>query len=135
MKDIIQEYLKLRQSLLKEKEELEKRLREIERALAGTPPSPGMISKRGRPKGIRTKDNQMTLREVVRKVTWEKALSRQEILEEVQKLGYKFSAANPLNSLNQVIYDRRHFVNLGGKFAPIDSPAAQQTQSHTSTQG
>jgi len=129
MSDPVQQYLKAREELIKEKERLEKRLREIEEALAGTPePSAAPVpvaKKKGRPRGSGGRGrgkNAISLREAIRRVTWERPLTRKEILDEVIKLGYKFSTKNPINSINQVLYASKEFVNLGGKFMPKDSP-------------
>lgn len=145
-KDNLEQYKRARKALIEEKarcvrdledlsnkiSQLVQRLREIDQVLSeeGTGVSVEIRPRRGRPPGSgagRGKGrNTLTLREAVRQVTWERPLSRREILEEVQKLGYRFSTRNPLNSLNQVIYNKNEFINLGGKFAPIGSPAAQQ---------
>ncbi len=129
MTDPVQQYLKAREDLIKEKERLEQRLREIEAALAGGPepsaaPAP-VAKKKGRPRGSGGRGrgkNVISLREAIRRVTWERPLTRKEILDEVVKLGYKFSTKNPINSINQVLYASKEFVNLGGKFMPKDSP-------------
>ena len=110
MTDPVQQYLKAREDLIKEKERLEQRLREIEAALAGGPepsaaPAP-VAKKKGRPRGSGGRGrgkNVISLREAIRRVTWERPLTRKEILDEVVKLGYKFSTKNPINSINQVL--------------------------------
>lgn len=131
MTDPVQQYLKAREDLLKEKERLEQRLREIEAALGETvtttpAPAAGPVpKKKGRPRGSGGRGrgkNVISLREAIRRVTWERPLTRKEILDEVLNLGYKFSTKNPINSINQVLYASKEFVNLGGKFMPKDSP-------------
>jgi len=51
-------------------------------------------------------------------VTTGKPLGKSEILEAVQKLGYRFAAKNPVNSLNTVLYSGDSFKNQNGKFSP-----------------
>jgi hypothetical protein len=47
-----------------------------------------------------------------------KILSKPEILETIAKTGYKFTAKNPMNSLNTLLYSDKAFKNTGGKFGP-----------------
>jgi len=44
-------------------------------------------------------------------------LSRTELLDAVLKLGYKFTASNPLNSLSTLLYSDKSFKNSNGKFS------------------
>jgi hypothetical protein len=62
--------------------------------------------------------NKLSLREAVLTVTKAKALTRQEILSGVQKLGYVFKAKDPLNSLSTLLYTDKGIKNVGGKFGP-----------------
>ena len=64
----------------------------------------------------------MSLREAVLLVTKDGALNKHDILDRVVKdVGYKFSASSPINSLNQILYNKKLFNNNGGKFSPVSS--------------
>ncbi len=120
MKQInVGQYVALREALLKEKAELEARLEDISRALGGG----GTITARAKPgpkprvtRGKRAK-NEMSMKEATVKALAGKALTRQETLDAVQKLGYKFTAKSPLNSLSTLLYSDKSFKNTDGKFS------------------
>ena len=116
--DSLKQYVSLRQALIKEKAELEERLAQINEVLQSDgPPLPGLGLglRRGAVKRIR---NKISLREAVRQVTAKKGLTKPEILEAIDKLGYKFSSDNPVNSLNAVLYANKQFKNSNGRFSP-----------------
>ena len=115
--DALKKYTALRQSLLEEKKSLEARLAQINQVLeiessvavrAAAPP---------RSSGRRVR-NALSLRAAVLQVTKDKPLAKPEILAAIKKLGYKFTAKDPMNSLNTVLYTGRTFKNAGGKFSP-----------------
>ena len=118
----VSQYVALREALVKEKSALEARLAAINRALEGknpgAPAKPGRKPgrKAGAPRGKRAK-NEMSMKEATVKALTGKALSRQELLAAVQKLGYKFTAKKPLNSLSTLLYTDKGFKNSGGKFS------------------
>ncbi|MFO1458724.1 MAG: hypothetical protein U1G08_04895 [Verrucomicrobiota bacterium] len=60
----------------------------------------------------------MSLAEAVLTVTKAKPLSKPEILTAIGKLGYKFTAKSPLNSLNTFLYSNKGIKNYDGKFGP-----------------
>lgn len=60
----------------------------------------------------------MSLPEAVLQVTAKKPLSAKEIVAAVQKVGYKFSTNNPMNSTRTMLYTNKKFKNNGGKFGP-----------------
>lgn len=115
----VNKYVALREALAKEKTALEARLADINCALdgkggavAGKPgPKPG-----SRRRGKRAK-NEMSMKEVTVKALAGKPLSRTELLQAVMKLGYKFTAKNPLNSLSTLLYSDKSIKNTGGKFS------------------
>ena len=46
-------------------------------------------------------------------------LTKEEIVKEVKKIGYKFSTDKPINSVNQALYSQKSlFKNEDGKFSP-----------------
>ncbi len=123
----IKKYVSLRDAFVKEKADLEARLAEINAALGGgdTSVSKGRGRKPGRAaasakvkrRGKRAR-NAISLKDAVLKVTAKKPLGRKEILDGVVKAGYKFTAKNPLNSLNTLLYTTKGIKNFGGKFGP-----------------
>ncbi len=123
----IKKYVSLRDALVTEKADLEARLVEINAALGGgetvapkrrgqKPGRPAVAGKKIR-RGKRAK-NTIGLRDAVLTVTAKKPLGRKEILDAVVKLGYTFTAKNPLNSLNTLLYTAKGVKNFGGKFGP-----------------
>ena len=113
--DSIKKYLTLQESLRREKATLETRLAQIQEALAGSASS---VAARGDMKTRRRARNEMSLKQAVSEATRKKALSKQEILDEIQRMGYRFTAKDPINSLNTVLYTNKQFKNLDGKFTP-----------------
>lgn len=127
--DNLRRYVDLRNSLTREKAQLEERLRQINEALgeteppaiaAGTPVRQrgGAGSKTSGRRG-RPASGGLSLREAVLQVTSGKPMTKQEILDAVQALGYKFSTSNPMNSLGVILYGKNpRFRNEGGRFSP-----------------
>jgi hypothetical protein len=116
--DRLKEFVVLRQALLKEKAELEQRLEQLDRALdlngATTPPRPSHRPA-ARPKTAR---NPVSLKGAVLEVTKNKGLTKSEIMAALKKIGYRFTAKDPMNFLNTVLYTGKVFKNEGGKFSP-----------------
>ena len=64
--------------------------------------------------------NTMSLRQAVIQVTSKRPLSKEEILEEVQKLGCRFGGKNPMNTLNVLLYGKiTKFKREDGRFSPV----------------
>ncbi len=117
-KDSVGQFVALRDQLLKEKTTLESRLRQINEALANGVPqaSNGLRAKSDRP--AYRAHNSVSLREAVIQATSKRPLSKQEILSEVQKMGYAFTGKNPMNSLNVLLYGKKpKFKNDQGRFS------------------
>lgn len=122
-------YSSFRSQLLKERAALTSRLASIEGALqaiaglGGSLPAPGRrplpkVPRRGGRAGKRAR-NSMSLRDAVRKVLASGPLTKPEILTAVKKAGYKFTASNPMNSINVVLYTKGQFLKRPGKrFSP-----------------
>ena len=120
--DSIKQYVALRAALKQEKAQLESRLAAINHALsetsapvnavvaapAGAKASPPAPRRRGRAA------NKLSLKEAVVQVLSAGPLDKKEILSGVSKLGYKFKASDPMNSLNTLLYTPGNFKNLGG---------------------
>ena len=120
-KDKLQRYLASLQELRAEKTELEGRLEEINEALAGTPGATARRGRRaaGRRSGGGRRRNGLSLRAAVTQVTKSRSLTKPEILQAVQKIGYKFATKDPMNSLNAMLYaPANKFRNQNGKFGP-----------------
>jgi len=137
-------YSPFRAQLLVEKDTLAQRIHRIDEALraldglAGARPGrkpgrPASLSlkatrattpgrRRGRPPGKRAGKrarNELSLRAAILKAMGKGPLTKAEILSGVQKEGYKFSASNPMNSINVLLYTKGLFKKLPGKkFTP-----------------
>ncbi|MCB1125366.1 MAG: hypothetical protein KDM81_02640 [Verrucomicrobiae bacterium] len=142
MKDTVKEFLALRGALLTERKQLLERLAQIEAALAdggatrspgGTPGprgrrpaterSPAAPVKRAKAKGVRGRPakrvrNKTSLRDMALKVTRGNPMTKEQIIEAVVQAGYVFNAADPMPSLNSVLYSRNQFKNQDGRFSP-----------------
>src|SRR5437868_5140412 len=100
--DTVSRYVTLREELTKQKQELEERLSRINEALGQSSTDASTVPRgRGRPPGGA---GTLSLREAVLQATGKRAMSKQEILDEVQRLGYRFSTGNPANSLGTILY-------------------------------
>ena len=119
MKDAVKQFVALRTALTAEKARLEARLAEINRALGQGAPASRTIAEQSSARGGRVRaKNTMSLKEAVTRVTRNKPMTRNEILEAIRKIGYKFTAKDPMNSLNVTLYTKGNFKNDKGKFSP-----------------
>lgn len=117
--DKLHQYLSSLKAVHAEKARLEARLKQINAALAETPGA--ATARRGPRAGRRAgaRRNGLSLREAVVQVTRGRALSKPEILQAIQKIGYKFATKNPMNSLSAMLYaPANKFRNQNGRFAP-----------------
>ena len=113
----LKHFVALRDAIVKEREELITRLRELDEAL-------GAMGLRGRDSyyGPRTPTgrvrNELSLKEMVFKVIEGKSLTKHEILDAVLASGYQFSTDDPLNSLGVILYGKNpKFKNQKGRFS------------------
>lgn len=121
----LQEYLTLRRQLTEERESLRSRLAEINEALGGVPlpslsPLLGVAAQtptqRARP-GRAAAGSGQSLREHVIAILQEGPKTKEEVLAAVQKRGYRFSTANPMNSLGVILYGKSpKFSRVDGRF-------------------
>ncbi|HRI15842.1 MAG TPA: hypothetical protein PLX89_22825 [Verrucomicrobiota bacterium] len=109
-RDPLKQFTALRESLSKRKAALESELAGINAALGVAASSLALRTRRAQ--------NTMSLKEAVLAATKNKALPKAEILEAVTKLGYRFAAKDPMNSLNTLLYTDKQIKNSGGKFGP-----------------
>lgn len=115
-RDLLKQYVQLRQQLAGEKDAITKRLTEIDAVLAGKVATSKKAAK------VKTKSsrpsNELSLKEAILKAIQGKSLTKQEIFEAITKLGYKFAAKDPINSINVVLYGKKpKFKNNDGKFS------------------
>lgn len=116
----VREFLSLKAQLHRERAQIQARLREIDLALEAPPRRENRSPSRGAGHG-RGRRNVLSLKEAVLKATREHPLSKQEILREVEKLGYRFVTRDPMNSLGVILYGRNpRFKRLNGLFSPAD---------------
>ena len=70
------------------------------------------------PRAGKRAKNELSLKEAVIQALGKAPLGKEEILAALKKLGYKFTAKNPTNSLNTLLYGKKpKFKNDGGKFS------------------
>jgi L-lactate utilization protein LutB len=113
----LKDYVKLRDEIFAEREQLISRLREIDETI-------GSAALRGSNSfyyGQRTPTgrarNGKSLKQVVLEVLADKSMTKHEILDAVLRAGYQFSTDDPLNSLGVILYGKSpKFKNEGGKF-------------------
>lgn len=119
--DPLKAFVSLRDNLLKRKATLEAELAQIDKVLAispkaatvASPKAAASVTAGGRAKRAK---NELSLKEAVVAVTKGKSLSKPDILEAIAKIGYKFTAKSPMNSLNTLLYSDKVFKNTDGKF-------------------
>lgn len=116
--DTVKQFVALRAALVNEKARLEARLVEINRALSQTTRAVPASAPAARAPRHRAR-NELSLKEAITRVTKNKPLTKAEILEAIKKVGYKFAAQNPMNSLNVTLYTKGNFKNANGKFSPL----------------
>ena len=122
--DPIKQYVQLRQKLESERTAIVARLKEIEAAL-GSPlvkaaVATATVAAAPRTRTRKRAQNSLSLKEAILQVTSKQALTKNEILDAIQKAGYKFETNNPLNSIGTVLYGKSpKFKNNDGKFSPL----------------
>lgn len=119
--DKLKKYLASLEELRAEKAELESRLEQINEALSNAPAGAMQRGRRGAggKRAGRRRRNGLSLRAAVTQVTKSRPLTKAEILQAIQKIGYKFSTKDPMNSLNAMLYaPANKFRNQNGKFGP-----------------
>ena len=117
-KDPVQQFLELRKNLKQERMELVEQIKRIDDALAST-----MSEAKKQPnieslKQPRTKRNKISLKNAVIKITTQKPRTKIEIMSALNDIGYVFSSATPINSLNATLYSKGQFINKKGYFSP-----------------
>lgn len=125
-KDTLKDFVAMRQSLINEKQAIEIRLSAINAAFGSEAATPAVPAKAAvaKPttspkarKGAARAKNDLSLREAVLKVVSAGPKTKQEILDGVKKLGYRFGGKDPMNSLGVILYGKPKFKNDNGKFS------------------
>ena len=118
-KDPLHQYRAVRKALEEEMTHLRTRLAEITQAL-GNAVSKAIDPGKPRKHVKKRAKNEMSLKEAALRATSAKPLTKKELLTANDRAGYKFTASNPLNSLNTVLYgEKAPLENKGdGKFGP-----------------
>jgi hypothetical protein len=129
--DPLTQYARLRQEVVKEKEQLEARLAEINAVLQPEMQIPsGALGKvtsehvgklaraaKARPGRKPSAGNSMSMREAVVKALSKGPVARKDLVKAVEGVGYKFTTKNPLNSIGSVLYAKNSPIkNKDGKF-------------------
>lgn len=113
-RDPLKQYVSLRESLLKRKATLEAELAKINSALGEAAPAKASAAKAAPVRTRKRAQNSVSLKAAVSDVIKSKPLTRPEILKAVEKAGYTFTAKDPLNSLNTLLYsNKKVFKNFG----------------------
>jgi len=120
----LQQFVALRSALVQERDTLQKRLVELDLVLGGralalpTERKNAVTRRKGLTRGRRLK-NSLSLREAVEKAVKKGPLTKQEILAEVQKAGYRFGGKAPIKSLEVFLYTagKKMLKRVDGKFA------------------
>ena len=113
--DLIARFVQLHRQLTNEKKQLEARLTRINRALASLDAPRGKGSFAGPKHQSR---NCMSLREAIVQATSGRPLTKPEIHEAVEALGYRFTGKDPMNAINVQLYTKGQFKRQGRKFSP-----------------
>lgn len=104
-----------RRALEKERDEHLSKAEAITAALNG---NNGHIRSESKPR--KAAGGKLTLREAITQAVKSRPLDKKEIVEAVERLGYRFTTKDPVNSLNALLYSqagKAQFRNQGGKFS------------------
>jgi len=141
MRDALQDFVRLSQSLQTERAAILVRLAELDRALGsgaqasvagGEIPIPFALApkRRGRPPGSGRRGrggrratapdgSKLGMREAITQATAQGAMIIRDLVPAMQKLGYKFSSKNPVNSVGAYLYGptgKKYFKKRDGGF-------------------
>ncbi|MEY2410068.1 MAG: hypothetical protein QOF48_2738 [Verrucomicrobiota bacterium] len=116
--DPIARFVQLHRQLTSEKKHLEERLAKINRALLSLDSPRGSRSPQAGKRGTR---NFISLREAIVRATSGRPLTKPEIYEAVEALGYRFTGKDPMNAINVQLYTKGQFKRNGRKFSPASA--------------
>ena len=121
--DSIQQYVSARNALLDEKTQIEARLQQINQAL-GEAPSAETVTSKPVARIPRRRRSPISMRAAVVQVTSGHPMNKPEIVEAIQKLGFRSASKNPMSSLSTLLYGRKpRFKNEDGRFSPMSGGA------------
>ena len=109
--EILKQYQELHDSLKKKKSVLIEEIQKIDKALSN---NGGQLdsAKCG-----------LTLKEAITEITNKTPKTKKQILSELISLGYHFTTATPINSINATLYMKGAFHNKNGYFSPLNRPS------------
>lgn len=114
--DSLKAFVQLREKLQREKSALEARLQRINEALAEPVAVGAAVAPTG--PGRRRGRNAISLPKAILQVTARKPMTKEEILDAVLALGYRFRTKRPLESIKPILYGRKpKFLRKDGKFS------------------
>ena len=123
--DVIQQFTQLRSALQRERANLLNRLQQIDAALADGAGAKAPGSRPAVTGGATPRTgNDLNMREAIALATSKQPLKVSQIAAAVQALGFKFTSANPTNSVGAFLYGpggKQHFKKVGRKFSPIEA--------------
>lgn len=125
--DVLKQFARLQRAILSEKSQIEARLAELNTILgAASVATPRWGARRGRPpKAAASVKNPTSLKSAVIQVTSATPLTRLEILEALDQMGYRFKSKNPLNSLGVLLYGNKAiFKKTGKKFSSSEGASS-----------
>jgi hypothetical protein len=127
--DSLQQFVKLRRELIQERDQVARRLAQINDAL-GELPAPSSSAAQGASAGQSAaraaqpraaapqSGGGRSLRELVLEVLRDGPKTKEDVLAEVQSRGYRFQTNNPLNSLGVILYGKNpKFNRVEGRFS------------------
>jgi hypothetical protein len=115
--DPIKQYVSLRRQLVDEKRRIETRLLDINAALNESAPASAIPPAARVMKG-KAKPGALSVKQAVVQVTSKRAMTKEEILGEVRKLGVVIRSDDPFNYLNTILYGKNpRFRREDGKFS------------------
>lgn len=121
--DNLKQYMSIRAALVEERNKLKARIVDIDKLLGEVitfddsevkkpqQPQPGTVAEQ--PKRFR---NSTSLRNAVVKLLSERPMTKREILDRLGEIGYQFTARNPMNSLNALLYGRQPKFKVDGLY-------------------
>lgn len=124
--NVLKQFETLHRQLVEEREQLRQRLAALNNAL-GDNGSPATAMPVGAARATTARD--LGMREAIQQATSAQPLSVREIVDAIQKIGFRFKSKNPYNSVGAYLYGkegRKYFSKTDGKFSALPAGAASQ---------
>jgi hypothetical protein len=139
-KDILKEFTSLQQELGDERRRIQSRLAQLDRVLsltvaatAGVPNVPSPQNGNQAPRRERVQ-NKLSMREAIEEATAQRPLAVRDIVDAVQRLGFRFRSTNPVNSIGAYLYGKegkKFFAKKPEGFASIGRAGSAKGKSGT----